>query len=204
MRGKLLQRADRRLDEERRDAEADAVALLERLLVTLAQRHHGGHVDLVEGRQHRRGALRLDEPPGDRRAPLRHPHALFGAIAVGTAAVFGNRRHRLRLVGLRSERRNARAVGRFHRGASGFLGGASGFLNVAAHHAPAVAAAAHAETDRPRSPRQPSARSASLAAVRAGSPCCAWPPAVGATRPRRRASPRPSLTRRGSPGLRRP
>ena len=36
-----LERADRRLDEERRDAEADAVLLLERLLAALAQRHHG-------------------------------------------------------------------------------------------------------------------------------------------------------------------
>ena len=36
--------------------------LLEGLLVPLAQRHHRRHVDLVEGRQHRGGALRLDQP----------------------------------------------------------------------------------------------------------------------------------------------
>ncbi len=74
---KPAQRADGGLDEERRDAEADAVPLLERLLVPLAQRHDGRHVHLVEGGEHRRGALRLDEPPGDRRAALRHAHALF-------------------------------------------------------------------------------------------------------------------------------
>ena len=78
---KRAQRADRRLDEERRDPEADAVAFLERLLVPLAQRHDRRHVDFVEGREHRGGALRFDQPPGDRRAPLRHAHALFGALA---------------------------------------------------------------------------------------------------------------------------
>ena len=40
--------------------EPDAVAFLERLLVPLAQRHHRAHVDLVEGREHRGGALRFD------------------------------------------------------------------------------------------------------------------------------------------------
>ena len=37
---KRAQRGDARLDEERRDAEADAVLLLECLLAALAQRHH--------------------------------------------------------------------------------------------------------------------------------------------------------------------
>ena len=72
------------------------MALLERLLVALAQRHHRRHVDLVEGRQHRRGALRLDQPLGDRGAALRHADALFGAIAFGTAAIFGDRHGRQR------------------------------------------------------------------------------------------------------------
>ena len=76
---KLAQRADRGLDEERREAEADAEALLERHLVALADRHDAGHVDLVEGREHRGGALRFDEALGDRGAALRHAHALFGA-----------------------------------------------------------------------------------------------------------------------------
>ena len=91
------QRADRGLDEERRDAEADAVLLLERLLVPLAQRHHRGHVDFVEGAEHRRGALRLDQPLGDGRAPLRHAHALFGAVAGGTRRRLGDRTGRPRL-----------------------------------------------------------------------------------------------------------
>ena len=73
------------------------MAILERLLVALAQRHHRGHVDLVEGREHRRGALRLDEPPGDRGAALRHAHALFGAIAGAARRHFGDRRAGLAL-----------------------------------------------------------------------------------------------------------
>ena len=81
------------------------MALLERLLVALAQRHHRGHVDLVEGREHRGGALRLDQPPRDRRAPLRHADALFGALAGRAARRFGDRRRGARL-GL------ARGVGR--------------------------------------------------------------------------------------------
>ena len=67
---KQPQRRDARLDEERGDAEADAVLLLEDLLAPLAQRHERGHVDLVERRQHRRGALRLDQPSGDGCAAL--------------------------------------------------------------------------------------------------------------------------------------
>ena len=52
-------------DEERRDAETDAVLLFERLLLPLAERHHGAHVRLVERRQHGGGVLRLLKPPGD-------------------------------------------------------------------------------------------------------------------------------------------
>src|SRR5687767_14826386 len=46
--GELTERADRSLHEERRDTEANAVPLLEGLLVALPQRHHGGHVHFVE------------------------------------------------------------------------------------------------------------------------------------------------------------
>ena len=55
----LLQRVHRRLDEERHEAELHAVLLLEALLVAVAQIHHRLHVDLVEGREDRRGRLRL-------------------------------------------------------------------------------------------------------------------------------------------------
>ena len=61
--------------------EADAVLLLKRLLAPLAQRHHGGHVHLVEGGEHGGVVLRLDEPAGDRRAALGHAHAFFAAVA---------------------------------------------------------------------------------------------------------------------------
>ena len=88
---------DRRLDEKRRDPEADAMPVLERLLVALAQRHHGGHVHLVEGGEHRRRALGLDEPPGNRGAALRHPHPFLGAVAVWMPAILDDGRDRLRL-----------------------------------------------------------------------------------------------------------
>jgi hypothetical protein len=58
-------------------AEVDAVLLLEGVLAALAKFHHGRHVDLVEGRQHRGGLLRLDESRGDRLATAREPHALL-------------------------------------------------------------------------------------------------------------------------------
>ena len=63
--GHCLERVDDRLDEERHEAELDAVLFLERLLVLLAQREHRRHVDLVERRQQRGRVLRLDEPLGD-------------------------------------------------------------------------------------------------------------------------------------------
>ena len=139
MRGKLAQRADRRLDEERRDAEADAVALLERLLAALAERHHGGHVHLVEGGEHRRGAA-APRPAGAqssraastcaRAPPCGRPSACRRSSATGgTGFAFAARRGRWRCRGT---------------GGSGLLRGGSRLLDVAPHHAPAVAAAAHA------------------------------------------------------------
>ena len=75
--------------------------------------HQLGHVHLVEGGQHGRGALRLDEVAGDRQAALRHAHAFFGcgcraraagaAAATGAAACDGLAR--------RGERRRERARG---------------------------------------------------------------------------------------------
>ena len=113
------------------------------------------HVDFVEGREHRRGALRLDEPLGDRRAPLRHADALFGAVAggrggasatgaagrafggsaAGLASALARRRGRLRC---RRRRRPPAAL-----------------LDVAPHHAAGVAAALHLARCRRRSARRP-------------------------------------------------
>jgi hypothetical protein len=56
----LLQRGDAGLDEEAHKAEPNAaVLLLERVAVFRSQRHHRGHVHLVEGGQHSGGVLRL-------------------------------------------------------------------------------------------------------------------------------------------------
>ena len=75
----FLQRGDRGLHEERRDAEADAVLRLERFLLSLAQRHHRRHVHFIERRQQRGRLLRFDEAARDRRAALGHALARFGA-----------------------------------------------------------------------------------------------------------------------------
>ena len=55
-----------RLDEERRDAEADAVCFLNASLRRSRSAMTARHVDLVEGREHRGGVLRFDQPPRDR------------------------------------------------------------------------------------------------------------------------------------------
>ena len=104
-----LQRADTGFGEERHEAEADAVPLLEIVAAALAQLHHRAHIDLVEGRQHRGGVLRLDQPRGDRLAAARHAHALLAApfrqagrcgagrrTRHGDAAGCGGRRRRAR------------------------------------------------------------------------------------------------------------
>ena len=64
-RRKAPQRLHGRLDEEGHEAQAHAVGLLEAPLVACTQRHHRAHVDLVEGREDGRVALRLDEALGD-------------------------------------------------------------------------------------------------------------------------------------------
>ena len=73
----LLERVHRRLDEERHEAELDAVLLLEALLVSVAQLDHRLHVDFVERGQDGRGRLRLNEALGDALAQARHRHALL-------------------------------------------------------------------------------------------------------------------------------
>ena len=88
--------------------------LLERLLAPLAQRHDGGHVDLVEGREHRRGVLRLDQPPRDRRAALRHALRVpRGARRCGAAARPAWRR-RGGALGVPVRRRAAGAIASWH------------------------------------------------------------------------------------------
>ena len=75
--GKRLQGFDRRLDEERHEAQRDPVLLLKRLLVLGAQVHHPRHVGFVEGRQDRGGLLGLDQALGDLLAEAAHALAGF-------------------------------------------------------------------------------------------------------------------------------
>ena len=57
--------------------------LLEHVLVLRAHRHDVAHVDLVEGREHRRRVLHVLEPARDGLAQPRHLHALFARGIVG-------------------------------------------------------------------------------------------------------------------------
>ena len=91
-RGDLLQRLHARLHEEAHEAELGAVLLLEGVLVAGAHRHHLGHVDLVEGGQHRGGVLRVLEAARDRLAKLRHPHPLLAGAVVGSRGAGRRRR----------------------------------------------------------------------------------------------------------------
>jgi hypothetical protein len=70
--GHLLQRVDDGLHEEGHEAELDAVLLHEVVLVFGAQGHDGGHVDLVEGGEHRGLVLGGDEALGDALAQRGH------------------------------------------------------------------------------------------------------------------------------------
>ncbi len=78
---KFLQGLDRRLDEERHEAELHAVLLLEAILVARAQFVDRLQVDFVERGQQRLRGLRLHHALGDARAQARHRHALLGARA---------------------------------------------------------------------------------------------------------------------------
>ena len=66
------------------------MALLETVAVAFAQVEDGGHVDIVEGRQHGRAVLRLLQPLGDAAAQAGHAHP-------DLAFVVGARRRRGRL-----------------------------------------------------------------------------------------------------------
>jgi len=63
-------------DEERHEAESDAVLVFELFLVALAEVHDGGHIALIEGGEHGRGLLGLDEPGRDALSELAHPLTL--------------------------------------------------------------------------------------------------------------------------------
>ncbi|MPL74173.1 hypothetical protein SDC9_19983 [bioreactor metagenome] len=120
----FLQRVAAGLGEEGHEAHADAVLLLERVLVLVAQRHDRGHVDLVIGRQHRGGVLRILQAAGDGGAQARHLHPFLAGGVV--------RRDR-------GARRRGRG-GRDRDGRSGgSLGGSGGDVFL---HDPAVAAGA--------------------------------------------------------------
>src|SRR5918995_3933709 len=78
----------RRLGEEGHKAEPGPIMpLLKLLLAAAPQLHHGAHVRLVEGGEHRRRLLGLDEPARDGLAPAREPDAFLQS----RAAVFGGR-----------------------------------------------------------------------------------------------------------------
>ncbi len=81
--GHLAQRLDAGLHEEAHEAELHVVALLEQLLVLVAQLHDGAHVHVVERGEHGGGVLRVLEAPGDGLAQARHAHALLARRVVG-------------------------------------------------------------------------------------------------------------------------
>ena len=105
------------LHEEAHEAELHAVLLLEQLLVLVAQAHHRAHVDLVEGRQHGGGVLRVLEAARDGLAQPRHVHALFARLIIGRR----RRAHLHRRVGRHRGRRRGGALDRRHHVAFGDL-----------------------------------------------------------------------------------
>ncbi len=104
-RREALQRLDGSLDKEGHEAQAHAVvSLLEQLLVLRTQRHDFGHVDFVEGGQHRHVRLCFDQTLGNLGAQAGHRHTLLGAV---TGC---------------NDRRSGSAGSRLGCGRSGFLG----------------------------------------------------------------------------------
>ena len=154
------QRANRRLDEERRDAQADAVRSLNdclcrsRSAITADMSTSLKVVSIAAVLCASTSRLR------DGRAALGHAHALLGALA--------GRRRGFSATGAAgcAGRRAATACGR--RRAAGRRGR---LLDVAPHHPAGVAAAAHAGEIDVAAPRPPCARSASPAAACRRSRC---------------------------------
>ncbi len=85
--GILLQGIDRSLDEEAHEAELHTVTLLEAFFVLTPQRHHRGHVDLVESRQQSRRLLGLNEAPRDGPPQRGHGLDLFVTRPVAHAGI---------------------------------------------------------------------------------------------------------------------
>ena len=113
----LLEGCDHRAGEEAHEAELHPMALLEHVLVLRAQVHDRLHVDLVEGREHGGGVLRLLQATSDGLAQARHPHPLLvrliaarsgGGLHLGDRRRGGGRRGlRRRLAALRRGERVA-------------------------------------------------------------------------------------------------
>ena len=113
-RGNSLERTDGGFDEERHEAELDAVLLRECLLHPAAQAHDGAHVGFVEGREDGSGVLRHHELRGDfatqrrelfsgdaafndRGGVLRNRRGRFSRVRDGGDGRRGLRRRRLRV-----------------------------------------------------------------------------------------------------------
>ena len=125
----FLHRLDGGLHEEGHEAELDSVFLEEFLTVAFAQLHDRGHVDLVEGGEHRRLRLGLDKALGDLATQRRHPLAGGATGARGNLHGRGGRGGRSRGDrshgldrGLTGERREHVALG----DAAGFAGAFEG------------------------------------------------------------------------------
>ena len=67
----------------------DTRPLLEGLLAALPQPHDRAHVDLVEGGEHRRRLLRLDQPLGDGLAPAGDAHPSPPTLALPSTEAAG-------------------------------------------------------------------------------------------------------------------
>ena len=115
----VLQRLHAGLGEEAHKSQFAAVLLLEHVLVLRAHRHDVAHVDLVEGRQHRRGVLHVLQAARDGLAQPRHLHPLFARGIVG-----GRRRAHLHRGGRLIDRRRRRG-GLLDRGQHVALGDAA-------------------------------------------------------------------------------
>ncbi len=81
--GHFGQRVAAGFDEERHEAEFDAVLLFEQVFVFGAQAHHRAHVDLVIGGQHRGGVLGVFQAARDGLAQPGHLDAFLAGRVLG-------------------------------------------------------------------------------------------------------------------------
>ena len=80
--GHVFQGLDAGFYEEAHEAEFDAVATLEQLFVFVAHCHDGGHVDIVECREHRGCVLGVFQASGDGLAEAGHADAFFAGLVI--------------------------------------------------------------------------------------------------------------------------